>query len=156
MNPSILFITKTIHILSAVFFLGFGLASFFYKSVALRTKSPNIVAWCDRHVVLADWLFTVPSCVLLPATGALMVHLYGMPWTTSWVDIGIAGYTIAVLTWLVAAHLQIVMQKLAERAVDGGLPLSPAYHTAFRRWRWLGLPSFIATMTALWAMVSKR
>jgi uncharacterized membrane protein len=148
-------VTKTLHILCAILFLGFGAASFFYKSVAFRTRSPTVVAWCDRHIVLADWLFTVPSGLLLPLTGALMVHLYGLPWTTGWVLVGVLGYAIAGLTWLPAARLQIVMRRLSERAEQEGSALPPEYGDALRTWRLLGLPSFLATMVALWAMVSK-
>ncbi|HEX7602362.1 MAG TPA: DUF2269 domain-containing protein [Polyangiaceae bacterium] len=155
MSGYVFMLVKTVHVLAAVLFLGFGLASFFYKSLAFRARSPEIALWCDRQIVLADWIFTIPSGLALPATGALLVGLYHLPWTTGWVLTGLAGYAIAGLTWLPAARLQLVMCRLSEHSVATGTPLPPEYGSALRTWRLLGVPSFLGTMLALWAMVSK-
>jgi len=154
-SASAFLLVKTLHVLAAVLFMGFGLASFFYKALAFRTRNAEIVRWCDRQIVLADWIFTVPSGLALPATGAFLAWGYGLPWKTGWVLMGIAGYAIAGLTWLPAARLQLVMRRLSERAVATRQPLPPEYGSALRAWRLLGVPSFLGTMVALWAMISK-
>ena len=148
-------ILKTVHVLAAIFFLGFGLASFFYKALAWRSRDPAVVLWCDRQIVLADWIFTVPAGLTLPTTGAVLVLLYGLPWSTGWIAVGLGGYVLAALTWLPAARLQLQMRAMAERAVRAGTPLPDAYGAALRAWGALGIPSFAGALATLGAMVTK-
>jgi uncharacterized membrane protein len=156
MMPAIVYqLAKTVHVLAAVMFLGFGLASFFYKALAFRSGSAAINHWVDRQIVLADWLFTVPAGVILPPSGAFLVWLYHLPWTTGWVVAGACGYLVAGLMWLPAARLQLVMRRMSEQAAAAGEPLPAAYGVAFRRWRLLGAPSFLGAMLAMWSMISK-
>lgn len=147
---------KVIHILGAVLFLGTGLGSAYYKLRAHRSRDVHVIAWCDSEIVLADWVFTVPSGVLMPVSGLLLVYLYRMPLATPWVWQGILGYCIAGLAWLPAAYLQIRMRRLSTRARSDGTALPPAYHRMQRAWTLLGLPSFTAAVTTLWLMVSKQ
>lgn len=148
-------VVKCVHILAAMLFIGFGLASFFYKALAFRSGSAAVTLFCDQQVVLADWMFTVPSGLVIPLTGAIMVQTYDLPWTTGWVLTGLVGFTVAGVMWLPAARLQIKMRRLAEAAVLKGEPLPTAYGVLLRTWAMLGIPSFVGAMLALWAMVAK-
>jgi uncharacterized membrane protein len=146
---------KTLHVLAAVLFLGTGIGSVYYKLRAHRSGDLAAIAFCDREVVRADWWFTVPAGLTLPATGYLLVGVYHLPWTTPWIVVGLVGYTLAGLTWLPAAFLQIHMRTLSRAAVHASAALPPAYHRALRAWMLLGIPSFVAAMTVVWAMVAK-
>ncbi|MCZ7681256.1 MAG: DUF2269 domain-containing protein [Sandaracinaceae bacterium] len=148
-------VLKAIHVFASMLFLGLGIGSVFYKLRAYRSGDPAALAFCDREIVLADWLFTVPSGVLLPATGLWMAHLYRLPLTTPWILVGVGGWALAGLTWLPAAFLQIRMRGMSARALERGEPLPPAYRSAHRAWMTLGLPSFTAAMFVLWAMIAK-
>jgi uncharacterized membrane protein len=148
-------VVRAIHLFAAMFFLGFGMGSVFYKIRAYKSGDDAVLAFADREIVRADWIFTVPSGVILPLTGAWLVHLYGLPWTTPWIVVGLGGWALAGLTWLPAAFLQIRMRRLAELARREGTALSPAYHRAHRLWMILGVPSFSAAMLVLWAMIAK-
>ena len=147
---------KFIHVLCAIFFLGFGLGSFFYKWVGVRTKDPRVVRFCDEHIVFADWIFTVPSGLLLPLTGLYLARSYGLPLTTGFAATGIAGFLIAGITWLPAAWLQVSMRRMARAADDSGTPLPAQYFSAMRAWTLLGVPSFAAALVTVWAMVTKQ
>ncbi len=146
---------KAIHLMASMFFLGFGMGSVFYKIRAYQSRDVAVIAFCDREIVRADWFFTVPSGIVLPLSGAAMVHLYHYPWTTPWILIGLSGWAIAGLTWLPAAFLQIRMRRLALKAHSDGTELPAEYRRAHRTWMMLGLPSFAAAMTVLWAMIAK-
>jgi uncharacterized membrane protein len=147
---------KAVHLMAAMFFLGFGMGSVFYKIRAYQSRDVRVIAFCDREIVRADWLFTVPSGVVLPLSGAYLVHLYHMPWMTPWVLIGLGGWAVAGLSWLPAAFLQIRMRRLALEAHASGEKVLPvAYHRAHRTWMLLGMPSFTAAMVVLWAMIAK-
>jgi uncharacterized membrane protein len=118
---------KALHVLAACLFFGAGLASAWYKLRASRADSVAVVAWMDREVVLADWLFYA-----------------------------LIGYTAAGLTWLPAAALQLQMRQLSAEALAAGAPLPPDWFVAQRRWALLGLPSFLAAVSTLWVMVTKQ
>ncbi|MCP4805132.1 MAG: DUF2269 domain-containing protein [Proteobacteria bacterium] len=146
---------KSVHVLGAVLFLGTGLGSAWYKWRADRAGDVRIVAWCQREIVLADWVFTVPSGILMPLTGGLLVHLYGLPWSTPWVQAAIGLYVVAGLCWLPAAGLQLKMRRLADEAVARATELPPEFHAANRIWLALGFPAFLASIAAVWVMVAK-
>ncbi len=147
---------KTVHILAAMLFFGTGLGSVFYKMRADGSGDIAIIAWCQRAIVLADWLFTVPSAVVLPTTGLWMALARGIPVTSGWVLWGLVGYAVAGLAWLPAAFLQIRMRDLAQHALDTGEPLSPDFHRYRKIWLALGFPSFIAAMTVIYVMVFRN
>jgi uncharacterized membrane protein len=147
---------KALHILSAMLFFGTGLGSAWYRLRADRSGDVRVIAWCQREIVLADWVFTVPSAVLLPASAVAMIEVLGVPWRTGWILWAFAGYSIAGLCWLPAAWLQILMRRLADDALASGAPLPPAFHRYARIWLVLGFPSFAAAMATLWLMVAKH
>jgi uncharacterized membrane protein len=131
------------------------MGSVFYKIRAYQSRDVRVIAFADREIVRADWLFTVPSGIALPLSGGAMVHLHHLAWGTPWILIGLSGWAIAGLTWLPAAFLQIRMRRLALRAHADGTELPPEYHRAHRTWMLLGVPSFAAVMVVLWAMIAK-
>jgi uncharacterized membrane protein len=152
----IYFLLKALHIVSAMVFFGTGLGSAWYRLRADRSGDLRVIAWCQREIVLADWLFTVPSAVALPVSAVAMIVHTGTPWSTGWVLGAALGYSIAGLFWLPAAWLQIRMRALAATALAKNEPLPPEYHRAARIWLLLGFPSFGATMLTIWLMVAKH
>lgn len=146
---------KTAHVLGSTVFFGTGLGSVWFRLHAVRSGQVGLVAWADAAVVKADWFFTVPAAVLMPASGLWLVELYRMPLTTPWVLAGLVGYAVAGLTWLPAAFLQVRLQKLSAKAAADGAPLPGAWHRAHRTWLALGVPSFTATMFVFWVMIAK-
>ena len=152
----LLFALKTIHILASTAFFGTGLGSVYYKMRADGSGDVAVIAWCQRAIVLADWLFTVPSAVVLPVTGLWMALGRDIPITTGWVLWGTIGYVIAGVTWLPAAVLQIRMRDLAEAALATGEPMSPDFDRYRKIWLALGVPSFLAAMTTFYVMVFRN
>lgn len=148
-------LVKTVHVLGAVLFLGTGLGSAWTKFRADRSGEPVVVAWAQREVVRNDWLFTVPSGIVMPVTGLWLASLYGLPWTTGWVMLGIGCWALAGVCWVPAAYLQIRMRTLAEQALADQAPLPDAFHRANLVWTLLGVPAFVAAMVAVWVMIAK-
>ena len=149
-------VVKTAHILSALLFLGAGLMTAWYKVRADRARDPKVIAWYAREIVLADWIFTLPSGVTLPATGVWLASLLGQPLTQGWVALGLACYALAGTLWVPAARLQIRMRQMAEAAARDGTPLPDAFHRANRVWLALGVPAFAVSLFAVWLMVAKH
>lgn len=147
---------KTLHILSMVLLFGTGLGSAFYKWMADRSGSLPHIAATNRHVVLADWLFTTPTVVFQPLSGLWMLHLAGLPVGTPWVMASLALYALAGACWLPVVWLQIRMQNLAAQALAQGAPLPALYWRLARAWFWLGVPAFTAMVGVVALMVFKH
>ena len=148
-------VVKALHVFAAMLFLGAGLMSAYYKIRADRSSDLHVIAWYQQEMVRADWLFTVPSGVLLPSTGFWLIYQYGLPWSTRWVQLGLGGYAVAGLLWLLAARLQMRMREMTAKALRDGEALPETFHRANRIWRLLGIPAFTTAVWTLWVMVAK-
>lgn len=146
---------KSLHILSMVLLFGTGLGSAFYKWLADRSGNLNHIAVTNRHVVLADWLFTTPTVIFQPLSGLYLAHLAGWPLDSPWLAASLALYTLAGLCWLPVVWLQIRMQRLAEQALQQGEALPARYWRYARYWFWLGVPAFCAMVLIVLLMVMK-
>ncbi len=144
---------KIVHILGMALFFGAGLGTALVKVNADRTRDPKTIAFAMRHVVLADWLFTVPSGLIMPITGLMMT---GWTWEQPWIRWGIGLYATAGLLWLPAAFMQLRMRTLAVQAEKEGTPLPAAYWRLTRIWLALGAPAFVAAMLTVYVMVVKQ
>ncbi len=146
---------KYVHLLSMVLLFGTGLGSAFYKWMADRSRNVTHIAIVNKHVVLADWLFTTPTILIQPITGIWMLYLIHIPLTTSWVVISLLLYSLAGLCWLPVVWLQIRMQKLAQLAVEQQTDLDSQYWRYARIWFYLGIPAFTAMVLIVLLMVMK-
>lgn len=146
---------KTLHILSMVLLFGTGLGSAFYKWMADRSGNVAHIAVTNRHVVLADWIFTTPTVIFQPISGLWMVHLLGLPLATPWIATSLFLFVLAGICWLPVVWLQIRMQKLSAIAVAEDSSLPEIYWRMARWWFWLGLPAFISMVLVVTLMVFK-
>ena len=147
---------KALHILSMVLLFGTGLGSAFYKWMADRSGNIAHIAVTNRHVVLADWIFTTPTVIFQPLSGLFMVYILGLPLTTPWVAASLGLYCLAGICWLPVVWLQIQMKNMAERAIVEETELSEHYWQLARWWFWLGVPAFIAMVAVVVLMVFKH
>ena len=147
---------KTLHILSMVLLFGTGLGSAFYKWIADRSGNVAHIALTNRHVVLADWMFTTPTVLLQPISGLWMVHLLQLPLTTPWIAASLCLYFFAGACWLPVVWLQIRMRQIARAAATDETPLPPLYWRMARWWFWLGVPAFSAMVLVVVLMVAKH
>jgi uncharacterized membrane protein len=146
---------KWIHIVSSTFLFGTGVGSAFYKFLADRGGNIQHIAQTNRHVVLADWLFTTPTVIIQPVTGVMLAQLLGFPLSTSWLTASIVLYLVTGACWLPVVFLQMRMSKLAEQAVRDNAPLDARYRRLATLWFWLGVPAFIAMVAVFYLMVFK-
>lgn len=147
---------KTLHILSMVLLFGTGLGSAFYKWMADRSGNVAHIAVTNRHVVLADWIFTTPTVIFQPLSGLWMVYLLELPLSTPWISASLGLFVLAGLCWLPVVWLQIRMEKIAARAVAQAMPLPALYWRMTRWWFWLGVPAFVSMVLVVAMMVFKH
>jgi len=148
-------ILKWLHILSSTFLFGTGVGSAFYKFLADRTGNLQNIAQTNRHVVLADWLFTTPTVIIQPVTGVMLAQLLGFPLSTPWLAASIALYIVTGLCWLPVVRLQMRMSTLSNDAVLKNVSLGDDYWRMTRQWFWLGVPAFVAMVAIFYLMVLK-
>lgn len=153
--PPLILVVKALHVLSATIFFGAGLMSAFWKFRGDQSGDPRVIDWAQKQVVLADWVFTVPSGVVSPATGVYLVSVYGLPWSTPWVLASLGGYLAAMVLWLPAAWIQLELRKLTREALANGTALPPRFHRLNRAWLALGVPAFGVSVFIIFAMVAK-
>lgn len=152
---SLILLVKAVHVLSATLFFGAGLMSAFWKFRGDTSGDLRVIDWAQKQVVFADWLFTVPSGVVSPATGVYLVMAYGLPWSTWWVLASIGGYVAAMVLWLPAAWIQLELRKLTKVALEQHAPLPERFHQLNKVWLALGVPAFGVSLFIIYAMVAK-
>lgn len=146
---------KSAHILSAFILLGTGLGSAFYKFMADRSNDLAVIATTNRHVVLADWMFTTPTVFLQPLTGFWLAREAGYSLTAGWLALALVLFVVAGLCWLPVVWLQIRMRNDAMAALRGAGRLPDRYWRDAKRWFWLGVPAFTSMVIVVWLMVTK-
>jgi uncharacterized membrane protein len=147
---------KTLHILSMALLFGTGLGSAFYKWMADRSGNVVHIAITNRHVVLADWLFTTPTVIFQPLSGWAMAAMAGWPLSSPWIAASLGLYCIAGACWLPVVWLQIRMKNTAADAACRNVLLPDDYWRMARQWFWLGVPAFMAMVLVVALMVFKH
>ncbi len=114
---------KWIHILSSTILFGTGIGSAFFMFMANRCKNIASIHFAARHVVIADWVFTMPSVIVQLATGLCMAHLNGYPLSSIWLLWGLLLYFFAGACWLPVVWMQIRMRDMAKHALENNTEL---------------------------------
>lgn len=150
------FLVKWAHILSSTVLFGTGLGTALHMLLAHRSGNVQAIAVVTANVVRADTWCTLPSGIVQPVTGFLLIKLGGYDPLAPWLLAVYAGYLLALVCWLIVVVLQLRMRDLAQAAAEGGALVLPAdYHRAMRIWFWLGWPAFFALLGIFWLMVHK-
>jgi uncharacterized membrane protein len=148
-------VAKWLHVLSSTLLFGAGVGSAFHMLLACLTRDAHVAARVVRQVVWADWLFTATTVVLQPVTGAWMLYLSGLSWSTPWVRWSVGLYALALACWLPVVVIQYRLRDLAQAAAEHGAPLPPRFERLMRWWTALGVPAFVAFVAIFWLMVAK-
>ena len=142
--------------IAGLLLFGTGLGSAFYKWMADRSGNVAHIAVTNRHVVLADWIFTTPTVLFQPISGLWLVSQLGIPLQTPWLVASLSLYCLAGACWLPVVWLQIRMAKMAAEAVAKGHALPTLYWRLARLWFWLGVPAFASMVLVVALMVFKH
>lgn len=153
MDPYLLL--KTLHLLGMVLFVGNVVVTGFWKAMADRTREPRVIAFAQRQVALADWIFTLGGVVLLAIGGPGAAASHAMPAATPWLLWGYILFGGAGIVWLgVLVPLQTVLGRMAkEFAVSGIIPAR--YWRLERLWMMFGAVATVLPIAAIPVMVFK-
>ena len=110
---------KLLHILAAVVVAGTGAGIAFFMLMAYRSGNPQAICITTRHVVLGDWLFTMPGVIVLFVTGVMLISRLGLSYTSPWSLTVIGLFVFIGLCWLPVLHIQYRLRALASKYQDG-------------------------------------
>lgn len=149
------FLIKTLHIISAtiVFGTGIGIANFMFFGAQSRIPAERLFA--ARMTVKADYLFTLPSVIIQPLSGAWLIWQGGFPWDDRWLVLTYSLYLLAAACWIPVVFIQIRMKILLEGQLRGEVLDEAAYAKLYRLWFTLGWPAFGGLLLIFWLMVTK-
>lgn len=147
-------LVKTLHILSSTFLWGTGVGTAFFMVMAHLKGDVTTIRITTQHVVLADWLFTMPTVIVQPISGIYLMHLMHIPFNTQWFHVVCGLYAVTVGAWLPVVYLQLKLKKLTASLLPTDA-LPPAYYRTFYTWISLGFPAAIAMIGLFLMMVYK-
>lgn len=145
-------IIKLVHIVSATLLFGTGIGTAFFMFNAHRSGDHDALRVTSRHVVIADWLFTLPAVIVQLATGLWLTKFLGIAWTSQWFATVILLFVIVGLCWIPVVVIQIRIRRLAEAA---GSANRARIDSLMHAWVMLGIPAFVLTGVLLGLMVLK-
>jgi len=147
---------KFLHILGVVLFVGNITTAALWKTRADRSGDLATVAYAQRTVALADWVFTLPGVLLVIIGG------YGMaitrPWPlhgVRWLELGQVLFWISALIWavvLIPTQRQLVAVSGEARKARA---LPPEFERLSGRWAMWGGIATLLPLIALFLMVTK-
>lgn len=146
---------KWVHILSSTILFGTGLGTALHLWLTHLSRNVAAIAVATRNTVRADWAFTLPSVIVQPLSGAILIELTGYDWYEGWLLLTLVLYGLAGACWLVVLKLQLRMRDLAAAAQQAGEDLPEEYFRCARIWFALGWPAFIAVIVIFWLMVNR-
>jgi uncharacterized membrane protein len=134
-------IAKLIHILGTVLLFGTGMGTAFFLLMAYRSRDLDAIRVTARHVVIADWLFTMPAVVVQPITGVVLMLLLGYRFDTEWFAAVVVLFMLTGACWIPVVFVQYRLRDLAIAATSFET-LPQEFHRLMRRWVVLGVPAF--------------
>jgi uncharacterized membrane protein len=148
-------LVKTLHIVSATlgFGTGIGIAHFMFSG--LRSRLARERAFAARMTVKADFLFTLPSVIVQPVSGAWLIWQGGFLWNDYWLVLTYGLYLLAGACWVPVVIIQIRMKMMLESQLPGEAFNDAGYYRLFRAWFVLGWPAFGGLLIIFWLMVTK-
>lgn len=148
---------KLLHILAVVMFLGNITTGVFWHRHAARTRNPRLLAHTMDGVIRSDRLFTMPSIMVIIATGVIAAIQGGLPLLrTGWIAWTLALFAVSGLLFMFrVAPLQRQLRTLAESGAASGSFDYDAYHRVALRWELWGAGATLTPLLALVLMVLK-
>jgi uncharacterized membrane protein len=148
---------KVLHVLAVVMFVGNITTGLFWHSHALRTRDPRLIAHVMDGVIRSDSVFTVPSVLVILATGILAAIQGGFPILgTSWILWTLVLFVLSGAIFMARlGPLQRRLRTLAESGAASGTFDLEAYRRMSAQWYLWGAIATLAPIAGIGLMVLK-
>ena len=147
-------VLKLLHVLGAILFVGNIVVTALWKTMADRTRRPEVIAFAQRLVTTTDFVFTGFGAGLVLGTGLMMARVFGERfWTLPWIAWGMGLFIASGMLWItVLVPIQIKQAHLAAQFA-GGTPIPDAYWRLGRLWMTFGSVATVLPVLNLYFMV---
>lgn len=148
---------KTLHILSATILMGSGIVIAFYMLMGMACEDRSARRFAFQNTVLVDYMFTLPSAIVQPITGFLLIKLSGIDWKSGWLTWSYFLYVIIGLAWIPVVFIQIRLRDLVmNNNVTGNVTsVNREVRRLYLYWFVLGGVAFSALIAVFFLMVVK-
>lgn len=144
------------HILGVILLAGNITITAFWKVLADMTKDVKLIAFANRAVIIADWIFTLPG-IVLTLVGGVGISIMG-EWPlfeVSWLSWSVFWFVVAGILWMVfLVPLQIRQNRAAKLFAQTGV-IPDSYWRDARLWITIGLIATVPLLIILYLMVVK-
>ena len=135
---TVLTLTKTLHILCGVVFLGLTMASYFYIINAQRYKTPELFAYALKTSFWGDLLqFIIIVIQFITGTYLLKHSPYSL--NTPWIQVAYIAFSVVAVFWFLNLQIKIITYKAEKIQPTTCLE----YKTLFHIFNWLIFILFI-------------
>lgn len=141
-----------IHIFSAIIFIGNIITAAFWKLKAEFSGDETHINKTAKNIMIADYVFTLPSIISLIITGILLAikSNYSLE-EINWLTISLALFAITGVIWItLLLPLQRKMIKYSSEKFN-----TIEYKKTSRTWDVIGIISTIIPILILYLMVAK-
>lgn len=146
---------KTVHVLSAVAFLGNITVGIFWKAYADRTGNAAIMAHTIDGIIRADRIFTIPGVIVLALAGIATALVGGYSILgTGWILWGIGLFLVSGVAFGPLARAQRELLKVAQTGLQTA-EQRQQYEALTGQWNLYGTIATVAPLLALVVMVIK-
>ena len=149
-------VLRLLHLLGVILFVGNIATAALWKARADATGDLHAIAFAQRGVMRADYVFTIPGAMLIIITGLWLADLSGRNiLQTGWLLTALILLVISLLLWLSELlPLQRRMMRIADEAVQTGR-LDPIFKQLTVRWTISGILAAVLPLINVYLMVFK-
>ena len=147
---------RLLHLLGVIVFVGNIVTAALWKVRADASGDLHAMAYAQRGVMFADYVFTAPGAALILVTGLWMADLSDRNiLQTGWLFTALISLIVALLIWLFELlPIQRRLIRVTEEAVRTG-QLDPVFKTLTMRWTIFGIVATLLPLVNVYLMVFK-
>ncbi len=151
-----LLLLRLLHILGVILFIGNIVTAALWKARADASGDVRAIAYAQRGIMFADYIFTIPGAALILVTGLWMADLSGRNiFQTGWLLTSLILLIVTVLIWLLElVPVQRRQIRMADEAVRVG-QLDPLFKQLTLRWTIFGIIATLLPLVNVYLMVFK-
>ena len=149
-------VLRLLHLLGVILFVGNIVTAALWKARAEASGDLHAIAYAQRGVMLADYVFTLPGATLIAVTGLWLARLSNRNiLQTGWLFTALVLLAITLMVWLSELlPLQRRMLRLADEGLRTG-QLDPIFKPVALRWTIFGIVATLLPLINVYLMVFK-
>jgi len=147
---------RLLHLLGVILFVGNIVTAALWKVRADASGDLRAIAYAQRGVMFADYVFTAPGAALILVTGLWMASLSDRNiLQTGWLLTALVLLVVTLLIWLFELlPVQRGLIRVADEAVRTG-QLDPVFKGLSLRWTIFGMLATLLPLVNVYLMVFK-